>query len=99
MTFPVIRMTGGLVARAQREARGLCAERPDKGRGRPRMRAAAPGAIAQAIAQESDCRKAISAGDLPAQCIRFFLAGRKAAERSGAAFRPAMRSSAQTFRA
>ena len=57
MTFPYIRLPCGMVARAQCEARGLCAERPDKGRGRPRMRAAAPGAIARAIAQ----RKAIAA--------------------------------------
>ena len=45
MTFPYIRLPRGMVARAQREARGQCAERPATGRGRPRTRAAAPGAI------------------------------------------------------
>ena len=42
MTFPFIRLPCGMAARAQREARGPRAERPDKGRGRPRTRAAAP---------------------------------------------------------
>ena len=93
MTFPFIRLPCGMVARAQRQARGLCAERPDKGRGRPRMRAAAPMGN-----RPSDCAgRRLPQGNQRGRSARamhrFFLAGRKAAERSGAAFRPAIRSS------